>query len=848
MSKYIISKDPSSDFLGELSTKHGLDTFPKEGKLLFNQDSWQRWGKKNLPYRWKGTQTIYNGNLFSFGTFIDMRSQETKVTLKSWETDNRPLTPKDWKVLNKTIRKDNKESVKTFFNEIIKGLNDIQNNEHPYLKKKQLTASNGIKINEFNEICIPMFDVKDDHNITGIQKITAEGKKLNYPNSKLGIFPIGETTKRIFICEGISDALTIHEFTSCQTICCFGLNNMEKVAILLAKENEKIQYIICADKITPEQVSKRELKSHLDYEKIYGTKFEKQMNILVIFPRERKIEAGSYIKDFNDLYLSDPDYCEQQLNNLGDVPYIKLLGYKGNQIYLFSSVNSDVHTLKEGTKSGLYLVADKSYWRKKFPGCKDEKVIITKLFSASQFIKYDSWKLRGSGVYQDKGNLVINTGSHIIGKRSKDYSYLMKGKFPDPLSVDGFPRDYWNILATEVFPYFSFENKWDVYILFSFLIMSVASRILPFRFSLDLQSESSTGKSYILDDIMIPFYSKLGDGTFLKVNVLDSLAATRESLANHSIVGFEENESKSDDSKSLATMFNDIIRQISTSPALVKRKASPRSGDYFIDEIGCNVLKAYNVGGSVITADLNRTVMLTLSRTKQWQSDFRKVMHLLDKNLLANLGLGLCCTFINKYEDFLKLYKEFVGKEDIKEWNSFHKFKIYMQIFSTLKTLELISPSEQDEFVAYTKEKEELVAPVGESEIVLESILNFSVWIGGRSHTIRNIIESYVSKKSEDFEEDNYRKMTEITGVSLGRVKSIPVLRVENASSYLKDMFYKTNNKRYMHNYNHALVSLGERTKFKLPSMPFAKRGVVISTLKVFNITLHKQIDKIIPR
>ena len=832
---YIVSDNPELAILEEIKNQTSIEEVPKEGKLLFNESSWQRFGPKSI-YRWKGHQTMIKGKVFSWGTFMNMKDQENKITVKCWQGGGENLHPKDWVKINKTITKKTEVDKKDFFKGVMDTLSDFS--RHEYLDRKNIGIVSGLKKNEFNDLCVPMYDPNNIEDVIGIQKIPAKGsKKLNYPGSKLGIFLVGEPTKRIFLCEGIADAITIHEFTNCQTICCFGLFNMDKMAKKFATENEHVQYIVCADMVSLEDITKSKTVDTLDeYKVMYSNKFDKFMNILVIFPEVKDIEPGVMVKDFNDLYQMDKNEAAKQLTNLGKVPYIKLLGYKANKIYIYSSINKDTHVLSESSKAAIYLVAGMDFWKRKFPGVEQERTILKKLFVASREIIFEEWKVRQAGVWNDGGNVVINTGSYLIGRASKNYTYIFTGNFPDPTGVE-YSNEYWNILREDAFPHFAFENKWEVYILFFSIILSSISRILPFRFSVNLESESSTGKTYIADDIIEPMTSELGK-TFVKITKEDTMAAALELMSSHSLVYFEENEVDKE-GKAYADMFSEIIRTISTKPSLVRKKASMRKNDFTTQEVGCCIFKAFNMRGDMIAADINRSLFLCLRKELVYKRDFFKAKKVMTPEALADFGKGLVCTLLNQWPEFMIYYNGCIKDGISRGWSSFHKFKIYMQFVALAKTLKLLDDKELKEFEAYikktqTNDREDVDR---EQEIILNSILHFNFWLDKDKFSIYEMIMDFC-RKEQVYESAErllkYKHMILKSEVYIGISNGEICLKIPNVSTFLMDNFYKTN-KRFTQNYSKILSYKYYSIRLTSPVTGIRKPGIAIPLRNVLN-------------
>ncbi|NDH67430.1 MAG: helicase, partial [Gammaproteobacteria bacterium] len=78
------------------------------------------------------------------------------------------------------------------------------------------------------------------------------GKKLNLGGAKYndGYFVVGkinDTTKPIYICEGIGHAWSINEATKASAVVCFGGSRIQRVANILRKQYPKAQLIIVPD-------------------------------------------------------------------------------------------------------------------------------------------------------------------------------------------------------------------------------------------------------------------------------------------------------------------------------------------------------------------------------------------------------------------------------------------------------------------------------------------------------------------------------------------------------------------------------------------------------------------------
>lgn len=115
---------------------------------------------------------------------------------------------------------------------------------HPYLEKKGVKAYGlkQIKGPYSMELLVPIRDIEG--NLTGIQRIMEDGKKLIVRgSSKKSSFHRIDGSDVVALCEGYATGATIHEATGWTVIVCFDCGNLRPVARHFRTE----KLIVCAD-------------------------------------------------------------------------------------------------------------------------------------------------------------------------------------------------------------------------------------------------------------------------------------------------------------------------------------------------------------------------------------------------------------------------------------------------------------------------------------------------------------------------------------------------------------------------------------------------------------------------
>lgn len=121
--------------------------------------------------------------------------------------------------------------------------------DHPYLERKRIQPHGTRR--EGDLLLIPL--IGEDAKIQTLQSIDPDGRKLFVNDAPVsgGFFVIGgkvvSAEGPVILCEGFATAASIHEATSCVTVCAFNAGNMGNVADILARKYPDKDYIVAGD-------------------------------------------------------------------------------------------------------------------------------------------------------------------------------------------------------------------------------------------------------------------------------------------------------------------------------------------------------------------------------------------------------------------------------------------------------------------------------------------------------------------------------------------------------------------------------------------------------------------------
>ena len=742
------------NFLQQINLDFKLTSMPKEGELIFDTapGEFQRWGSHRQRYRFKGHTFIYNRKTYRIGTFIDLLTGGKK-TYYSWKKDSldvdeyKNLTVKTKKILEKEIKE---------FDEIFNNLDDVAK-DHPYILKKKINIYGDVKMNTEKEICVPSKSL-DEGNIIGIHRIFPNGGKGSYKGSTIGYFDMGKLTEKIYICEGYATACTIHGLTKCKTIVTFGqigmVKGVSKAVLHFSKKYPRNQIIVCLDNVKESQLEKYKAKTQDEYLNTISKRYFKNLNVYLIRPEVDVQEDEHFISDFNDLFIHNPNRADKQLNDIADLTYIIPLGYKGKTSYLYSSSNREIHTVEKGDNySTLMFIAPESYWSLKFPYVK-EKDLVKEINAICSEKKFNRKIIRGAGIYRDDGNIVVNDGKNIFGKKSDQYIYLPMGSYPTPDKYE-LNESYWRRLREDFFPHLNLKNKYDIMVILAYGTLINIAPIIPFRFNMDFSGQRGIGKNWIYENIIQPFTESFG--LFRVVTSEDTVATIKESFQEGKCgFGLDENEA---DGNFDSRWLYDLSRQ-SSAKEVYTTKFKGGSIEYY--PVRTMILSLFNAEKYRIKADIARLIRISFVKNLRAQVNFKNIEDMVNHEEIKKLSLAMTFKVINNFSIFKEKYVKYLSV--LEGRMNYHQARVWSQILCVIDMNNLISMNDFEIIKNDILDETEIIVDRElESDIIIESLSRFRIYTtNNRENFSLSVFLNKISREAvSSFDHDSLEHILE---------------------------------------------------------------------------------------
>jgi phage/plasmid primase-like uncharacterized protein len=432
------------------------------------------------------------------------------------------------------------------------------NGVHEYLGKKLITGNFRARVDYKNTLLIPLESLDDDLNYTfeGVQMIfrdaeTNQWKKLyNSGVVKKGSFcRVTEfdlkKTEFLYLCEGYATACSVYMATGIATVAAFDSNNLDVVIESLKKLNADIKIIICADD---------------DFQTMINGK-QVNVGILKALSCQKKFQNVTYRKprfshridetDFNDLHILDGiDTVRDQLKiNRAEFTDVILLGHLNHdEFYYLCTQSKSIVSLKASQHKGEHLkaIANEKYWAEKYGYKKHPetgeifpnwtKISDTLLEKQREVGIFDPRRVRGQGVWDDEGRVLVNYGQGVydVEKKlcmsnidphlgSKNFYNAGSG---DLINFDDELTDEESLKIADAIKSLNFKNEYDYVFVIGFIAIANVFGSLPWRPHLWITAPSGSGKSWIIKRL----YSLIHFSFYIKRG---TLAGVQQFLDNH---------------------------------------------------------------------------------------------------------------------------------------------------------------------------------------------------------------------------------------------------------------------------------------------------------------------------
>jgi|LGOV01.1.fsa_nt_gb hypothetical protein len=238
-----------------------------------------------------------------------------------------------------------------------------------------------------------------------------------------------------------------------------------------------------------------------------------------------------------------------QENKTDDAPF-HFLGYDSKAYYILPKSQQIPLKITRGDasiKNWLFEIASESWWMIGHSKEVDEKIVLDTKSAIEWFRQenfragiFDMSKIKGTGCYMDKEDLILNTGQDlkICGKNSKTYREFSGEKFyvrsKQHLKIGKKP---WNIdegqKLYEAVSTFNFSKNIDKIAVMGYMALAPFSSVLFRRPNIWLTAQKGVGKSYLLETLIVPAVG--GNDYALFTEGLSSEAYIRQKTINDNL-------------------------------------------------------------------------------------------------------------------------------------------------------------------------------------------------------------------------------------------------------------------------------------------------------------------------
>lgn len=461
-------------------------------------------------------------------------------------------------------------------------------NNCPYLDRKKIEGLLGTKT-ELNSngraVLVPMRDF--DSKLWGLQRIMPDGSKFFQPGQRVqGCFHLlgeGVDADTLFICEGFATGASIYQATGKPVFVAFNASNLEPVAREVRRRYPDSAIIIAGDDDRWNEINQGKEKAQAAAKACLGT---------ATLPHFARREVDARPTDFNDLHLMEglDEVRRQLLEQEPERNFVKALGYDGEHYYYTSSSNAKIVRLSASAHTAAHLqdLMPNAYWETLYPGRQG----INWQLAASDLMEqgrargyFSSDKIRGIGVWDDGGRVVLNLGDRLWceGRETPLASQKMRGVYqmgrvvhapPQQAMSDQEAHDLIDTVAA-----LNWKRRESRAFFAGFLAVCRLSGLMKWRPHLWLTGGAGTGKTTVMEHLVRPF---VGDyGLFVLGNTTE--AGIRQSMGPDSrAVVFDEIETMDERSDKRIKGILDLVRQASSdSEAVIAKGGSDGSASHF---------------------------------------------------------------------------------------------------------------------------------------------------------------------------------------------------------------------------------------------------------------------------
>jgi len=398
----------------------------------------------------------------------------------------------------------------------------------PYADRKGVTLR-GVRY-DGDTVLVPMWRGGE---MVSVQRILPDGTKLFIRNSDHvgAYFSIKGDIDTIAICEGLATGFSVHEATGWSVICAFNAGNLKPVAKSIRDKYPNARIVFASD--NDHTVTKGDGT-------LWNPGREKSEQAAVDIGGAQVFMPNPYegVTDWNDIHTMyginavrdglintdisatedtwEPDNEPDVVINDDPLELIKPLGYNNGIHYFLPMTTGQITPFSAtalGRKENLFQLADRAFWERIYAP-EDNMTKISEyacgdLIKACQekgFFRPDN--VRGVGVWEESGKILVNCGDLIVGDGIKCYpsEYRAKNFYEaGPRVIDLGYAPMTNKEGAEfrdICKRLSWKKPQYADIMAGWCVISMIGGVLRWRPHIFLTGPKGTGKSTVMDYII----------------------------------------------------------------------------------------------------------------------------------------------------------------------------------------------------------------------------------------------------------------------------------------------------------------------------------------------------------
>lgn len=460
----------------------------------------------------------------------------------------------------------------------------------PYFERKKIDQLYGAKTlleDAGRAILVPMRDIAG--KLWGVQRIYGNGMKRFQSGQRISgcYHMIGEMTHVIYLCEGYSTGVAIHQATGMAVVCAFNAGNLLPVAQEIRRAFPSSQVIVAGD---DDRHVKKPDGTPWNPGREKAEKAAAALGTKAIFPSFN--DPSSELSDFNDMLIEQGldavrGLLEQESSDIEPTSFVPL-GFEESTHFFYATRQRSIVKCSSFGSSELLNLQPLEVWQTLYPGKGDGGVSWTQakntLIQASVAKgPFDSFRIRGTGAWYDRGRVVINTGRELLANGRKTSLAGFDSRFVYIETKNKMPPIHPNALTAHdagmldrICQALSWRRGYqDGIFLAGWIALARVAGALPVRPHLWLTGSSGSGKSTVMDMIIRPSLGSSAGKIYLQGGSTE--AGIRQSIKADSIpIIFDEFETNGPGSADRVLNLVELLRQSwsHTQGTVVKGSAS----------------------------------------------------------------------------------------------------------------------------------------------------------------------------------------------------------------------------------------------------------------------------------